>query len=469
MGIRNEEEDVCTCSTGGVEAAPITTVPASSTMLLTTTATITPTTNEMLKRRASFTKRSRRSNSFGRRTSKNITLPSAVDALISADMKHATTVVNTDEMLAAALDLSEQQVMVPPPNSFGTPMPSSNRRKGATSTQPMIHHSLSQDEATSIGGSSSSFDSSRKRIVRFADDENLNKVYPSTIVLTEIDIAKGWWPGYDIQRTARNSRLTVAYYLQKGQPLRKQIACNFLRVIQLCMDAKDNNGHEEIYSLEVAEVDQEEGEGIDGSDSTNITNKNNINNDIISLLTVGKDMILPLIGDETNKNHSTVGTTTSITESRTARGLELQMAPVLKCIRRYHTRAVLGCARSTNEQHQKLLVTRSRQFSRPLKILARIIGQADELAIYGRNHVSEKKLESKKEQEERENVNVNVESPIVTIKKNEVVRVGDAGDEDGTNSSNTSTLDTDISSSSQHSASSYLGSSEWGTVEILSP
>ena len=280
-----------------------------------------------------------RSGSFRRRaaaSTSRINLP--LNALTGGNGIHEH---RTNDMLGAALDLSQEVTMSPPVNSFGTPMPP--RRKGQELQQRTCvnfpQHLFHED--------------GRKRVVQFAD-ESQNEIFPSDIVLTEVDIAKGWWTGYDIQRTARNSRLTVAHYLQRGQPLRKKTVCDFLRVIQLCMDAKDNNGDEELLDVSLLE-----------------------NEDLIKLLQTSKYSILPLIGTE-NDRHETAPAAAS---QRTARGLELQLAPVLKSIRKYHTRAVLGCSRSKNEEHKKLLVQRSRQFSRPLKILARIIGQADELAI----------------------------------------------------------------------------------------
>ena len=305
MGIRNEEEATCSPRTASTPAAPKTT---------------TSTSNEI------------RSGSFRRRTSaskRRMAFP-----LNAVTGGNGIVENRTDDMIVTELDLSQEvTVMSPPVNSFGTPMPT---RK----VQGQLPQHINNEDG-------------RKRVVRFAD-ESQNEIIPANIVLTEVDISKGWWTGYEIQRTARNSRVTVAHYLQRGQPLRKKTVCDFLRVIQLCMDAKDNNGDEELLDESLLE-----------------------NEDLIKLLQTSKYSILPLIGT-TNSNEDCQQQAAS---QRTARGLELQLAPVLKSVRKYHNRAVLGCSRSKNEEHKKLLLQRSRQFSRPLKILARIVAQADELAV----------------------------------------------------------------------------------------
>ena len=218
-----------------------------------------------------------------------------------------------------------------------------------------------------------------RRVVRFGN-ESQNQIIPSDIILTQEDIDNSWWSVEESLRTKRDLSDTITEFMiqTKQQQLSNNVMTDFVSLVHLCMKKSGSNC--------------KNGESFDDE-----TTKEALH---LALRTIGTDM-------------STVSST-----STPFRGLEIDLAPIVKALRKHHTKAVLTCYKKLSKEQQqqvdtyhhqeqqpeddgsatsmmmmtimmrnrhralikdRMLATRSMQFSRPLRLLAQVIGQMDEI------------------------------------------------------------------------------------------
>jgi hypothetical protein len=161
--------------------------------------------------------------------------------------------------------------------------------------------------------------------VRFAPKSE-HQFIPSTLVngLSRADIQNGWWTSRDTEQTCQEQRELVRAF-QTAEP---RAMSDYFHLLKLCL-------------CESKEED--------------------------SLLTPPHDndvsLVLPIV-------------------TASMRGLEVDLAPTLKKIRRAYRREVLNCAAKVPENlnrdlRDRMLAARSATLSLPIRRLARVTGQAD--------------------------------------------------------------------------------------------
>ena len=222
-------------------------------------------------------------------------------------------------------------------------------------------------------------------------DATQNQIIPSDIILTQEDIDNSWWSVEESLQTKRDLSDTITEFMiqtkqQNQQQEPNNVVTDFVRLVHLSMKKSSST--------------RKNGESFDEETTNEALH--------LALQTIGTDM--------------PISTSATSTSSCPFRGLEIDLAPIVKALRRHHAKAVLSCYKKLpKQQHQqvetyhqerpeeedyeegsnidqqatmmmimmrnrhralvkdRMLATRSMQFSRPLRLLAQVIGQMDEI------------------------------------------------------------------------------------------
>jgi hypothetical protein len=171
--------------------------------------------------------------------------------------------------------------------------------------------------------------------VRFAPPSEY-QVIPSTLCngLTKEDIQNSWWTSKDTANTFQELREIIGSFLA-SEP---RTMSDFGHLLSHCHEASSDNN-----SL------------LDSNHNHTLTARDELQQGVL--------LILPMV-------------------EASMRGLEIDLAPGLREIRRTYQREVLKCAdrlpqNLNRDLKDRMLATRSANLSRPLRMLARVMGEAD--------------------------------------------------------------------------------------------